>query len=50
MLDESRRLNVSLPLTQIAERLYAAAADAGRGSEDLASVMTAVEGLANPSS
>ena len=50
MLDEGRRLNVHLPLTEIAERLYAAAAHAGRGSEDLASVMTAVEGLANPSS
>lgn len=50
MLEEGRRLDALLPLTKVAERLYAAAADAGRGSEDLASVMTAVESLANPSS
>lgn len=50
MLDEGRRLNVRLPLMEIAERLYAAAADTGRGSEDLASVMTALEGLASRSS
>ncbi len=50
MLDEGRRLNVPLPLTGVAERLYAAAADAGRGSEDLASVMTALQGLASQDS
>ena len=50
MLDEGRRLNVPLPLTKVAERLYAAAADAGLGSEDLASVMTTLEGKATPSS
>ena len=50
MLDEGRRLDVPLPLTEVAERLYAAAADAGRGSEDLACVMTALESLANRSS
>lgn len=47
MLDEGRRLNARLPLTEVAERLYAAAADAGRGSEDLASVMTALEATAS---
>ena len=50
MLSEGGRLNVPLPLTEVAERLYAAAADAGRGSEDLASVMTALEGLSGRSS
>ena len=49
MLEEGRRLKAPLPLTEVAERLYAAAADAGRGSEDLASVMTAVESLASRS-
>ena len=34
-------------LTEIAERLYAAAADAGRGTEDLASVMIALEAMAS---
>ena len=38
MLEEGRRLDTPLPLTAVAVRLYAAAADAGRGSEDLASV------------
>ncbi len=50
MLDEGRQLHVPLPLTEAAEQLYAAAAGAGRGSEDLASVMTALEALASPSS
>ena len=50
MLDEGRRLDVPLPLTEVAERLYAAAADAGRGSEDLACVMTVLESLTNRSS
>ena len=50
MIEEGRRLNVRLPLTEIAERLYAVAADAGRGTEDLASVMIALEGLASRSS
>lgn len=50
MLEECRRLKAPLPLTEVAERLYAAAADAGRGSEDLASVMTSVESLASRSS
>ena len=49
MLEEGRRLNVRLPLTEVAERLYATAANRGRGTEDLASVMTAVESLANRS-
>ena len=47
MLNEGQRLNVPLPLTEVAERLYAAANDAGRGSEDLACVMTTLEALAN---
>ncbi len=46
MLEEGRRLGAPLPLTEVAERLYSAANDAGRGSEDLASVMIALEGLA----
>lgn len=46
MLEEGRRLGAPLPLTEVAERLYAAASDAGRESEDLASVMIALEGLA----
>ena len=50
MLSEGRRLNIPLPLTKVAERLYAAAANAGRGSEDLASVITALESLASTSS
>ena len=50
MLEEGRRLGAPLPLTEVAERLYAGAAAAGRGSEDLASVMTVIEGLASRSS
>ena len=50
MLSEGRRLNIPLPLTNVAERLYAAAANAGRGFEDLASVMTTLESLASTSS
>ena len=46
MLEEGRRLDAPLPLTEVAERLYAAASDAGWGSEDLASVMIAIEALA----
>jgi 3-hydroxyisobutyrate dehydrogenase-like beta-hydroxyacid dehydrogenase len=47
MLAEGRRLNTPLPLTETAKRLYQAASDAGWGSEDLASVMTTLETMAN---
>ena len=51
MLSEGHRLNIPLPLTKVAERHYAAAAaNAGRGFEDLASVMTALKSLASTSS
>ena len=50
MLEEGRRLDAPLSLTEVAERLYADAAAAGRGSDDVASVMTVIEGLASRSS
>jgi 3-hydroxyisobutyrate dehydrogenase-like beta-hydroxyacid dehydrogenase len=40
MREEGHHLGVPLPLTNTAQQLYAAAADAGLGSQDLAAVMT----------
>jgi 3-hydroxyisobutyrate dehydrogenase-like beta-hydroxyacid dehydrogenase len=42
--DAARQVGAATPLTDVAERLYAAAQGAGRGGEDLAAVMTALEG------
>ena len=44
MLEEGRRLGVTLPLTSITEQLVKATA-AGRGEEDLAAVVTTLERL-----
>jgi 3-hydroxyisobutyrate dehydrogenase len=46
MLEEGQRLYVPLPLTSMAQQLYAAAAEAGAGAQDLAVVMTQFERLA----
>jgi 3-hydroxyisobutyrate dehydrogenase-like beta-hydroxyacid dehydrogenase len=43
MLDEGQRLRVPLPLTSMAQQLYAAAAEAGAGTQDLAAVITELE-------
>jgi 3-hydroxyisobutyrate dehydrogenase len=43
-LSEARRLGVELDLAQLAERLYARAAEEGHGHEDFAAIVTAVEG------
>jgi 3-hydroxyisobutyrate dehydrogenase len=42
-LEEARRLGVELDLAQLAERLYARAAEEGYGGEDFAAIVTAVE-------
>ena len=46
MLEEGRRLGVPLPLTSWAQQLSTATAAAGRGGEDLASIVTTLERLA----
>ncbi len=46
MLEEGQHLGVALPLTSLAYELCIATAAAGRGSEDLASVLTTLERLA----
>jgi 3-hydroxyisobutyrate dehydrogenase-like beta-hydroxyacid dehydrogenase len=46
MLEEGQRLSVPLPLTSTAQRLYAAAAEAGAGAQDLAVVITQLERMA----
>jgi 2-hydroxy-3-oxopropionate reductase len=46
MLEEGQRLGVALPRTSLAYELCIATAAAGRGSEDLASVLTTLERLA----
>jgi 3-hydroxyisobutyrate dehydrogenase-like beta-hydroxyacid dehydrogenase len=46
MLEEGQRLGVPLPLTSTAQQLYAAAAEAGAGAQDLAVVITQLERLA----
>ena len=46
MLEEGRRLEVPLPLTSTAQELYAAAAAAGAGPQDLAIVIKRFEQLA----
>jgi 3-hydroxyisobutyrate dehydrogenase-like beta-hydroxyacid dehydrogenase len=44
--DAARAAGAHLPLTDVAERLYAAAQAAGHGGEDLAVVVTALRGAA----
>jgi len=46
--DAAAGVGAPLPLTDVAERLYAAAQAAGRGGEDLAAVVTAIDELAAP--
>jgi 3-hydroxyisobutyrate dehydrogenase-like beta-hydroxyacid dehydrogenase len=46
MLEEGQRLSVPLPLTTTAQQLYAAAAEAGAGAQDLAVVITQLERMA----
>jgi 3-hydroxyisobutyrate dehydrogenase-like beta-hydroxyacid dehydrogenase len=46
MLEEGQRLSVPLPLTSTAQELYAAAAEAGAGTQDLAVVITQLERMA----
>lgn len=46
MLEEGQRLGVPLPLTSLAYQLARATAAAGRGGEDLAAIITALERLA----
>jgi 3-hydroxyisobutyrate dehydrogenase-like beta-hydroxyacid dehydrogenase len=46
MLEEGQRLRVPLPLTSTAQQLYAAAAEAGAGAQDLAVVITQLERMA----
>lgn len=45
IMEVGERLGASLPLTRVAQQLYAAAKAAGHGEEDLASVVTALERL-----
>lgn len=46
MLEEGQRLGVPLPLTSLTQQLCTATVAAGRGGEDLASVITVLEQLA----
>jgi L-threonate 2-dehydrogenase len=46
MLEEGQRLSAPLPLTTMAQQLYAAAAEAGAGAQDLAVVITLLERMA----
>ncbi len=46
MLEEGQRLGVPLPLTSVTQQLCTATAAAGRGAEDLASLVTTLELLA----
>ena len=46
MLDEGGRLGVPLPLTALARELCTAAAARGRGGQDIAAVITALEAMA----
>lgn len=46
--DAAREARAPVPLTDVAERLYAAAAAAGHGDEDLAVVLTALAAQAPP--
>lgn len=45
IVEAGEQLGASLPLTRVAQQLYAAAKAAGHGEEDLASVVTALERL-----
>jgi len=46
MLEEGQRLGVALPLTSLTQQLCTATAAAGRGGEDLAALITTLEGMA----
>lgn len=46
MLEEGARLGVALPLTSLTQQLCTAASAAGRGSEDLAAIVTTFERMA----
>jgi 3-hydroxyisobutyrate dehydrogenase-like beta-hydroxyacid dehydrogenase len=46
MIEEGQRLEVPLPLTSTAQKLYIAASDTGAGSQDLAVVMKTLKRLA----
>ncbi|PYM93608.1 MAG: hypothetical protein DME04_10495 [Candidatus Rokuibacteriota bacterium] len=46
MLEEGQRLGVALPLTSLTQQLCTATAAAGRGGQDLAAVITTLEGMA----
>ncbi len=46
MLEEGQRLGVPLPLTSLTRELATAASAAGRGTEDLAAIITTLERLA----
>jgi 3-hydroxyisobutyrate dehydrogenase-like beta-hydroxyacid dehydrogenase len=46
MLEEGQRLGAPLPLTSLTQQLCTAAVTAGRGGEDLAAIITALERLA----
>jgi 3-hydroxyisobutyrate dehydrogenase-like beta-hydroxyacid dehydrogenase len=48
IVDAGAEVGAPLPLTALAQRLYAAAAAAGHGGEDLAVVTTALEGWSHP--
>ena len=46
MLEEGQRLGVPLPLTSLTQQLCMATSNAGRGTEDLAALITTLEGMA----
>jgi 3-hydroxyisobutyrate dehydrogenase-like beta-hydroxyacid dehydrogenase len=46
MLEEAQRLGVALPLTSLTQQICTAAVAAGHGGEDLAVLITTLEGLA----
>ena len=46
MLEEAQRLGVALPLTSLTQQICTAAVAAGRGGEDLAVLITTLEGMA----
>jgi 3-hydroxyisobutyrate dehydrogenase-like beta-hydroxyacid dehydrogenase len=46
MLEEGQRLGVPLPLTSLTQQLCLATTAAGRGGEDLAALITTLEGMA----
>jgi 3-hydroxyisobutyrate dehydrogenase-like beta-hydroxyacid dehydrogenase len=46
MLEEGARVGAPLPLTSLTEQLTVATVAAGRGGEDIAAIITALERLA----